>query len=175
MLIISVPASKRTTPSPKTGMPNSTAASPSNGTIEIGQSISPSRATSHRPYTNFNTPSPHEPNTPHTNGLNQSTAPSNNLLPPSTSLHHSTKKGITCVQQITGTLLYYARSVDPTMLPAIGTIAAQQAHGTEATAAAVTHLLDYTATHPNATIRYQASDMILKIHSTASYLSETQA
>jgi hypothetical protein len=32
-------------------------------------------------------------------------------------------------------------------------------------------LLDYLATHPDATIRYHASDMILHIHSDASYIS----
>jgi hypothetical protein len=32
-------------------------------------------------------------------------------------------------------------------------------------------MLDYSATHPDATIRYHASDMILHIHSDASYLS----
>ncbi len=33
-------------------------------------------------------------------------------------------------------------------------------------------MLDYLATHPNATIRYRASEMILNLHSNASYLSE---
>jgi hypothetical protein len=32
-------------------------------------------------------------------------------------------------------------------------------------------MLDYLATHPDATIRYHASDMVLHIHSDASYLS----
>jgi hypothetical protein len=36
-------------------------------------------------------------------------------------------------------------------------------------------LLDYLATHPDATIRYHASDMILYIHSDASYLSVSNA
>jgi hypothetical protein len=35
--------------------------------------------------------------------------------------------------------------------------------------------LDYLATRPGATIRYHASDMILHIHSDASYLSVTNA
>ena len=39
----------------------------------------------------------------------------------------------------------------------------------------IQHLLDYCATNPNATIRYKPSDMILKIHSDASYLSEPKA
>jgi hypothetical protein len=33
-------------------------------------------------------------------------------------------------------------------------------------------LLDYVATHPNADIRYTASNMILAVHTNASYLSE---
>jgi hypothetical protein len=36
-------------------------------------------------------------------------------------------------------------------------------------------LLDYLATHPNATVHFHASDMILNIHSDASYLSEANA
>jgi hypothetical protein len=36
-------------------------------------------------------------------------------------------------------------------------------------------MLDYLATHPDATIRYHASDMILHIHSDASYLLVSNA
>ena len=36
-------------------------------------------------------------------------------------------------------------------------------------------LLDYLTTHPDATIWFRASDMILNVHSDASYLSETKA
>eukprot|EP00957_Ditylum_brightwellii_P055084 4174983-Ditylum_brightwellii.AAC.1 len=36
-------------------------------------------------------------------------------------------------------------------------------------------LLDYVATHPNATIYYMASNMILTVHSDASYLLESNA
>eukprot|EP00957_Ditylum_brightwellii_P153112 11654499-Ditylum_brightwellii.AAC.1 len=61
------------------------------------------------------------------------------------------------------------------LLVAIGTIAAAQAHETEETAKAVAHLLDYCATHPDAVICYHAPDMILKVHSNASYLSEKEA
>jgi hypothetical protein len=79
------------------------------------------------------------------------------------------------VQQITGTLLYYARAVDAILPVALGTIAAQQANGTATTQAAITQILDYCHTHPSATIRYRASGMILKIHSYASSLSEAKA
>jgi hypothetical protein len=36
-------------------------------------------------------------------------------------------------------------------------------------------MFDYLATHPDATIRYHASDMVLHIHSDASYLSVSNA
>jgi hypothetical protein len=36
-------------------------------------------------------------------------------------------------------------------------------------------LLDYLATHPDATVRFHASDMILNTHSDASYRSEANA
>eukprot|EP00957_Ditylum_brightwellii_P035237 2672431-Ditylum_brightwellii.AAC.1 len=36
-------------------------------------------------------------------------------------------------------------------------------------------LLDYVATHPNAAVRFIASEMILAVHSDASYLSESKA
>eukprot|EP00957_Ditylum_brightwellii_P101304 7719628-Ditylum_brightwellii.AAC.1 len=61
------------------------------------------------------------------------------------------------------------------MLVAIGTIAAAQSTGTEAMAKAVEHLLNYCASHPNATIRYTPSNMLLKVHSNASYLLVPEA
>ena len=76
------------------------------------------------------------------------------------------------VHQIVGTLLYYSIVVDPTILNALGSIAAQQAKGTEKTYADTLWLLNYAATHPNAKIHYTASNMILHIHSDASYFSK---
>jgi len=75
------------------------------------------------------------------------------------------------VQEVISVLLYYARAVDPTLLVALSTLATQQAHGTQATMEALTQLLNYCATHPNAVIRYHASDMVLWTHSDASYLT----
>jgi hypothetical protein len=54
-------------------------------------------------------------------------------------------------------------------------IATEKIKATEKTQAAKNQLLDYLATHPDATIRYHASDMILHIHSDASYLSVSNA
>jgi hypothetical protein len=79
------------------------------------------------------------------------------------------------IQEVLGTLLYYARAIDCTMLAAIGTIATQQASATKATMRAITELLNYCLTHPNAVIRYTKSDMVLYVESDASYLSESKA
>jgi hypothetical protein len=54
-------------------------------------------------------------------------------------------------------------------------IAIEQTKETAKIQAATNKLLDYLATHPDATIRYHASDMILHIHSDASYLSVSSA
>ena len=65
--------------------------------------------------------------------------------------------------------------VDNTLLVALGTIASAQSKGTEATMNAMVQLLNYCATHPNAKIRFRASDMVLYIISDASYLSMSGA
>jgi len=85
------------------------------------------------------------------------------------------EKGIKRLQEIVGVLLYYARAIDYTMLPALGSLAAAQSKATETTAKACTKLLNYAATHPDAVVRYHKSRMILQIHSDTSYLSETEA
>jgi hypothetical protein len=54
-------------------------------------------------------------------------------------------------------------------------IATEQTKATEKTQAATNQMLDYLATHPDSTIRYHASDMVLHIHSDASYLSVSNA
>jgi hypothetical protein len=82
----------------------------------------------------------------------------------------TTKKCLN-IQKVTGSVLYYARAMDPTVLMPINDIATEQTKVTEKTQAAKNQLLDYLATHPDATIRYHASDMILHIHINASYLS----
>ncbi len=79
------------------------------------------------------------------------------------------------VQEVVGTFLYYARAVDATMLPALGSIATQQANPTENTMKKVKQFLDYAATHPDAIITYRKSDMVIAVHSDASYLSESKA
>jgi hypothetical protein len=84
-------------------------------------------------------------------------------------------KDINKLQQLTGTLLYYARAVDPTLIMPINVLASEQSKATAVTADKVIKLLNYCNTHPETKIRYHASDMILHIHSDASYLSENEA
>jgi len=79
------------------------------------------------------------------------------------------------IQQVVGSFLYYARAIDATILMALSEIAQQVSKPTENTMKRVKQFLDYMSTHPDAKIRYRASDMILNIHSDASYLSATKA
>jgi len=87
----------------------------------------------------------------------------------------ATDKEKTEIQRVVGSILYYGRAVDITTLTALGTLGARQSKATKTTVAEMRHLLDYLATHPDAIIKYYASDMVLNIHSDASYLSERGA
>jgi hypothetical protein len=84
-------------------------------------------------------------------------------------------KDVNKLQQLTGTLLCYARAVDPTLIITINVLASEQSKATSDTAYKVIKLLNCCNTHPETKIRYHASDMILYIHSDASYLSEKEA
>ncbi|MBJ7369555.1 MAG: Ty1/Copia family ribonuclease HI, partial [Ilumatobacteraceae bacterium] len=85
------------------------------------------------------------------------------------------KVGQKYVQAVTGTLLYYSRAVDPTMLVALNAIATQQAAPTQRTMARVKQLLDYCASQEEAVLTYHSSDMILAVHSDAGYLNESKS
>jgi hypothetical protein len=77
-----------------------------------------------------------------------------------------------CVQEIVGSLLYYAQAVNTKLLVALSAIAARQANATVATEQAVILLLDYVATYPNDGIVYCASDMLLCAHADAGFLNK---
>jgi hypothetical protein len=57
----------------------------------------------------------------------------------------------------------------------INILASEQSNATEVTVDKVIKLLNYCNTHPATKICYHASEMILHIHSDASYLSENEA
>jgi hypothetical protein len=79
------------------------------------------------------------------------------------------------MQEIVGSLLYYAREVNNKLLVALSAIAACQAKATIATEQAVDLLLDYVATYPTDGIVYWASDMILCAHADAGFLNKTSS
>ena len=74
------------------------------------------------------------------------------------------KEGITHVQQIMGGILYYTRAMNLTMLTTLSTIVAEQVKAIKTTIKTVEQLLDYLATHPDATMHFQAFDTVLSIH-----------
>ena len=101
---------------------------------------------------NFQHPTPHQAqHAPH-KWTEPSYGAKQQLTPPTNTSTALPPKGVKRIIQITGSLLYYARAVDPTIHVAIGAIASQQAKAIEETAARIVHLLNYTATHPDATI-----------------------
>ena len=75
------------------------------------------------------------------------------------------KKSTNRIQSIVETMIYYARSVDPTMLQAINEISRVQSQPTRDTAGKAKILLDYSATYPNAILWYNISDMVLHVDS----------
>jgi hypothetical protein len=57
-------------------------------------------------------------------------------------------KDVNKLQQLTVTLLYYARAVDPTLIMTINVLASEQSKATSDTAGKVIKLLNYCNTHP---------------------------
>ncbi len=84
-------------------------------------------------------------------------------------------KEIKEIQRVIGSILYSAQAVDITVLMALSSIAIEQSKGTTNTMEKAKQLLDYLATYPDATIQFRASDMIMNVHSNASYSSESDA
>ena len=81
----------------------------------------------------------------------------------------------TRIQQIVGVFLFYARAVDPTMLCAVNKLASKQAAPTVDTVTQADRILQYAHRYPNAAVTIRASDMQLRCHSDASYLSEAKS
>jgi len=75
------------------------------------------------------------------------------------------------LQVVVGSLLYYARAVDATLLPAVCAFSCCQAHPTLDTMATLERLLGYAAKYPTARLDFRPSDMLLRVESDASYLS----
>jgi hypothetical protein len=111
--------------------------------------------------------SPHHYTSPqYGSGAQQTDEPDTSPLLGPTDIKH--------LQQVIGVLLYYARMLDNTLLTTLNTLGAQQSKGTQATMDALVIALNYAATHPEAEVKFTASDMILHISSDASYLSASE-
>jgi hypothetical protein len=85
------------------------------------------------------------------------------------------KAGGEIIQEVCGMFLYLARVVDGGLLPALSSLASQQANPTERMMELCNIFLDFMSCQEEAILTYQASDMVLAIHSNASYLSEPKS
>jgi hypothetical protein len=85
------------------------------------------------------------------------------------------KAGKKFIQEVTGVFLFLARAVDGTMLTPLSALASEQAAPLEATMEKCLQPLDYVAYQEDAILTYKATNMVLMIHSDASYLSEPKA
>ncbi len=100
-------------------------------------------------------------------------APSFNKKPQTVFIDRSEKLSpalITELQAIIGTLLYYARAVDPTLLPIANELASQQANATRRILSAANRALSYCTASSNNQIVYHACDMALHVFADASCL-----
>jgi hypothetical protein len=79
------------------------------------------------------------------------------------------------LQVVVGTLLYYARTVDPSILTAVHELGSVQAQPTTQDMQKVERLLQYVSTHQNSATRYYASTMQLQVQTDASYLCRPKA
>ena len=74
------------------------------------------------------------------------------------------------VQSIVGSLLFYARTINSSILPALNKISTEQAAPTGNTMKKCNMLLDYIHTYPSARMRFTAGTMQLLVDSDAAYL-----
>jgi hypothetical protein len=79
------------------------------------------------------------------------------------------------IQKTTGKFLWYGRGVDGTILTPLSAIPAKQSKPTVNTTQQSQQLMDYLATQEPAVLTYRKSDMVLAVHSNASYLNEEEA
>ena len=95
--------------------------------------------------------------------------------PPSDKSQRLSPPEVKRLQVIVGIFLWYARTVDGTMLGAINRIGSRQAKPTQQVMDAADHFLQYAATYPDATLCYKKSDMIVRVDADGSYHSEEGA
>jgi hypothetical protein len=79
------------------------------------------------------------------------------------------------IRQVIGIFLYYGRAVDSTILVGLSSLAAAQSKPTAHSLSFDKWLLDYVVTNPDAILTYKKRDMVLAVHSNASYFSKPSA
>jgi len=79
------------------------------------------------------------------------------------------------IQEVVGYYLFYARMINHLMLPSLTFISKKQSAPTEATLAATHQFLRYASSHADFKLTFHASDMILKVISDGSHLSQEKA
>jgi hypothetical protein len=87
----------------------------------------------------------------------------------------ATKNKEKYICQVIGVRLYYGQAADSTILVGLSSLAAAQAKPTKQTVSLIKWLLDYAATNLDAILTYKKSNMVLAVHSNASYLSKSSA
>ena len=97
------------------------------------------------------------------------------LAQPEEKAPHLDKKLIKFIQEVARTFLFYACIVDSMMLMTPTVIAMEQEKPTTKMLQNMKQFLNYAATNSEAIVMYQASDMVLAVHSDASYLSKPNA
>ncbi len=113
---------------------------------------------------------------PRTPGVN--IAPSFSKKPQTVFIDRSEKLSpslITELQAIIGTLLYYARAIDPALLPIANELASQHANATRRILNAANRALSYCAAYNNNQIVHHACDMALHVFADASYLCRSHS
>jgi hypothetical protein len=108
--------------------------------------------------------------TPPVYGAKSQTIPADG--PPASPLTDAHRKTL---QEIIGVFLYYARAVDPMMLPAVNKLGSRQATADSSIFKDTDRLFQYASRWRNAVTRIKPSDMQLYVHSDASYLSESKS
>jgi len=79
------------------------------------------------------------------------------------------------IQEVVGYFLFYARMIDHLMLPSLTFISKKQSAPTQKTLAATHHFLRYASSHTDFRAPIHASDMLLKVISDGSHLSQEKA
>jgi hypothetical protein len=79
------------------------------------------------------------------------------------------------LQVVVGTLLYYARTVDASILTAVHELGSVQSQPTLQDMKKVDRILQYVSTHQHGATRFYASSMQLQVQSDASYLCRPRA